>query len=220
MLPPMADDDELRLNDLTRFRKTSPRLALEAHSHCEVPAGCGGVVLRWRRPDAPIGLSLFKYIAGAAEGFCIDGRAIEEQRMVVDPGEHVLSFVVDDPGDEGFIMMRLGLEPTIVTARCANAVSQTDGRLRAALAPPPDGWRLTGFDDSDFVALVEKAVREPKGNEKWSWQYLQRDAKGLGLPTPDDGDSRLTRWLSALRRPRIERVWVRFTFRVDHEGFA
>jgi sulfatase modifying factor 1 len=25
---------------------------LEAHSHCEVPAGCGGVVLQWRNPSA------------------------------------------------------------------------------------------------------------------------------------------------------------------------
>ena len=53
----MGNDDkpDLRLNELERFRKTSSRLALEAHSHCEVPAGCGGVVLRWTRPGAPLG---------------------------------------------------------------------------------------------------------------------------------------------------------------------
>lgn len=36
----MSDDDEtFRLNALNRYEKRS-RLMLEAHSHCEVPAGC------------------------------------------------------------------------------------------------------------------------------------------------------------------------------------
>src|SRR5574339_211352 len=42
-----SDDEALRLNTLHRFRKHSPRLLLQEYSHCEVPAGCGGVVLRW-----------------------------------------------------------------------------------------------------------------------------------------------------------------------------
>ena len=37
------DSEALRLNTLNRFRKHSPRLLLEEYSHCEVPAGCGGV---------------------------------------------------------------------------------------------------------------------------------------------------------------------------------
>ena len=45
--------DEQRLNSVDRFRKKSERLVLEEHGHCEVPAGCGGVVLRWRtEPEA------------------------------------------------------------------------------------------------------------------------------------------------------------------------
>ena len=54
----MADDDDadaadaeaLRINKLHRFAKHSPRLVLHEYSHCEVPAGCGGVVLRWLDP--------------------------------------------------------------------------------------------------------------------------------------------------------------------------
>jgi hypothetical protein len=41
----MAGKD-LRLNSLSRYTKRSPEYVLEEHSHCEVPAGCGGVVLR------------------------------------------------------------------------------------------------------------------------------------------------------------------------------
>jgi hypothetical protein len=63
----MPDSDDLRLNELQRYRKTSGRLALKVHSHCEVPAGCGGVVLRWRRPGAPIGIALFSYVSGSVE---------------------------------------------------------------------------------------------------------------------------------------------------------
>jgi hypothetical protein len=213
----MSDSDKLRLNELQRFRKTSTRLALEAHSHCEVPAGCGGVVLRWRRAGAPIGLSFSKFVAGTADDFCIDGRPLDEQRTEVEPGEHVLSFVVARPGTEGFILLKVTLHPEIVTARSPMAVSMADGRWRASLTLPPDAWRTTEFDDAGFVALVEKAVPQPDDNRKWSWELLQEDAKGLGLPAssiPKAGG------LLAWRRPPIERVWVRWTFRVDHEGFA
>lgn len=51
-------DRELKLNSISRFSKQSPRLVLEEHGHCEVPAGCGGVVLRWRGADDPIALKL------------------------------------------------------------------------------------------------------------------------------------------------------------------
>ncbi len=50
----MAESDELKLNTIGRFVKRSPCLALEQHNHCEVPAGCGGVVLRWFNPSRGI----------------------------------------------------------------------------------------------------------------------------------------------------------------------
>jgi hypothetical protein len=34
---------ELKLNDLDRYHKRSASLILQEYSHCEVPAGCGGV---------------------------------------------------------------------------------------------------------------------------------------------------------------------------------
>ncbi len=214
----MSGGDKLRLNELQRFRKASTRLALEAHSHCEVPAGCGGVVLRWRRTGAPIGLSFFKYVAGTADEFCIDGRPLDEQRTQVEPGEHVLSFVVAHPGSEGFILLRVSLSPEIVTARMPTAVSIADGRWRASLTLPPEAWRTTGFDEAGFVDLVEKAVPQPDDRRKWTWEFLQKEAKGLGLPPSSERQPK--GWLSSWRQPKIERVWVRWRFRVDHEGFG
>jgi len=85
----MSDSDDLRLNELQRYRKTSSRLALEVHSHCEEPAGCGGVVLRWRRPGAPIGISLLSYVSGSSEGPFLDGKRFDEQRMTLAPGREL-----------------------------------------------------------------------------------------------------------------------------------
>ncbi|WP_224242198.1 hypothetical protein [Hyalangium gracile] len=198
----MADSDDLRLNELQRYRKTSSRLALEVHSHCEVPAGCGGAVLRWRKPDADLGITLSSYLGVASEGFFLDGKPIQEQRTLVSPGEHVLSFVVDEPGKQGFLLMEISLRPHIASAKQSQVTSRADGRWRAATRQPPEGWQLPGFDDSSFVPLVEKPVSEPKGSDRWLWGMMQRNAKGLGLPSP------------------APRAWVRWTFRLDVEGFS
>lgn len=46
--------EEPLLNSIDRFRKRPQRFVLEEHGHCEIPAGCGGVVLRWRNPQAAV----------------------------------------------------------------------------------------------------------------------------------------------------------------------
>src|SRR6516225_2573710 len=115
----MGNDDkpDLRLNELERFRKTSSRLALEAHSHCEVPAGCGGVVLRWTRPGAPLGVAFSKYFAQPVDDLSLDGKKLAEQRAPVTPGTHVVSFTIDAAGEEGFVLMAMRFEPRLVHAR-------------------------------------------------------------------------------------------------------
>ena len=76
-------DDELRLNTVERFSKHSTRLVLEEHGHCEVPAGCGGVVLQWRDPQAglPVIVGLIGSV-GRGEVF-VDGEALSQQRVVL-----------------------------------------------------------------------------------------------------------------------------------------
>ncbi len=203
----MGNDDkpDLRLNELTRFRKTSSRLALEAHSHCEVPAGCGGVVLRWTRPGAPLGVSFLSYFAGPVDDLCLDGRKLAEQREHVTAGAHVVSFTVDAPGEDGFVLMRVRLDPDIRTARRQKAASKADGSWRATRnAPlPDDAWRLPDFDDSAYTPLVEREVPAPDGNKKFKWEWLKKEATGLGL--------------GAAGTPG--RAWVRWRFTVDPEGF-
>src|SRR5213075_3290995 len=83
---------DLKLNPL-RYTKQSSSLVLEQHSHCEVPAGCGGVVLRWRDPtNIPLEVDL--YLEGKAS-FAIDGVPTKSSRPLVAIGAHVLSFAVE-----------------------------------------------------------------------------------------------------------------------------
>jgi hypothetical protein len=216
----MGKDDTpgLRLNELERFRKTSSRLALEAHGHCEVPAGCGGVVLRWTRPGAPFGVTFAKYFARPVEDLCLDGKPLTEQRAQVTPGTHVVSFTIDPPGEDGFVMMTLRLTPDILTARQKKTASRADGSWRATLdAPPPgDAWRLPDFDDSTFTRLVEREVAAPQGNDQYTWQWLRQGATGLGLGAA--GRPRGS-WTPFRNRTPL-RAWVRFRFSLDHRGFA
>src|SRR5262245_59385715 len=88
----MADQ---KLNSLDRFRKQSDRLVLEEHSHCEVPAGCGGVVLRWRNPFAALPLLVYLYSPGKTE-LSLDGTPVVRTGNDVAPGEHLFAFVLED----------------------------------------------------------------------------------------------------------------------------
>lgn len=202
----MGDQDDLYLNELHRYRKTSSKVVLEVHSHCEVPAGCGGVVLRWRRPGEDIGVSIWTYLGSPHEGILLDGKRLAEQRATVTPGPHVIALVVDDPGPEGFLLLHASLEPNIASAKRRIAVSRADAGFRASITEPGEGWQLPGFDDAGFTPLVEGPVPAPE-KEKWRHEALLRyGAKGLGLPP-----------LSQASAPR---AWVRWTFRVDLEGFS
>jgi hypothetical protein len=211
------DKPDLRLNELQRFRKASSRLALEAHTHCEVPAGCGGVVLRWTRPGAPVGISFSKYFARPVDDLCLDGKKLSEQRHEVLPGTHVVSFTIDAPGQEGFVLMTLRLNPDIATAQRTKTASKADGSWRATQTEPRpgDAWRLPDFDDSAYAPLVEREVPAPEGNQKMLWEWAREEATGLGL---DEVLGPAFSW-NPFGHRTPQRAWVRWRFTVDSGGF-
>jgi hypothetical protein len=84
-----GDDDDLRINTLHRFAKHSPRLILEEYSHCEVPAGCGGVVIRWL--DPVVGLPASLRMIGPRATLWLDGVEVATSRLPIQPGVHVLA---------------------------------------------------------------------------------------------------------------------------------
>ena len=77
----MAERD-LELNSLGRYGKSGSRLVLEEHGSCEVPAGCGGAVLRWRNPDS--GLLFLLHAFGNNKGsILLDGVAPSSARPLI-----------------------------------------------------------------------------------------------------------------------------------------
>ncbi|MFX0095185.1 MAG: hypothetical protein ACFFBD_25855, partial [Candidatus Hodarchaeota archaeon] len=84
---------KLRLNSLSRYSKKSARLILEEYSHCEIPAGCGGVVLRWIDPREKVYFNLERVICGSYEIFLDGDPPPKYSTPNLEYGEHVLTFI-------------------------------------------------------------------------------------------------------------------------------
>ncbi|MCP5093519.1 MAG: hypothetical protein GY949_21640 [Gammaproteobacteria bacterium] len=82
--------NDLRLNSLDRFEKNSERLVLEEHGHCEVPAGCGGVVLRWFNPNSGVPVIFHGGLADRLTIY-VDEVQADSGRVIVPYGEHLLA---------------------------------------------------------------------------------------------------------------------------------
>src|SRR6185369_4705197 len=99
----MAERD-LKLNSLGRYGKGSSRLLLEEHGHCEVPAGCGGVVLRWRNPAAALPVVI--HLDSPSElTWLLDGTAPPAARLDLTPGKHVVAFTLKNADLAGPLLM-------------------------------------------------------------------------------------------------------------------
>jgi hypothetical protein len=199
-------DRDLKLNSLSRYSKESPLLILEEHGHCEVPAGCGGVVLRWRDPRAGVPLIMRMY----AEGECtvlLDGRSPPAARSIVPFGEHVLGFVVSGFDPAYLVLMFTAAdEPPTRSSQTAGQfllATAADGTWRYTVDRPDDeGWLHPGFDDGDWPELEARPDRRPPDDPDRDYARYRIDrlaeagAVGLGV---------------ALDAPR---VWIRREFTI------
>lgn len=175
------------LNSLERFTKRSPRLVLEEHDSCEVPAGCGGVVLRWIDPSRQI--PVLCYLSTQARSrLLLDGEPLESAAIDVRPGRHAIALQLEGP-EPGFVLaLRRNLRPAGGPARKdVLFLTLADGTWRGTLTPPEDpAWSRPGFDDSAWPALVEVSAPEPR-YPSWLFRDLrQAGAQFLGLPDARD----------------------------------
>jgi hypothetical protein len=198
--------DDLRLNSLDRFRKQSPRLVLEEHGHCEVPAGCGGVVLRWRNPFASRLFNLAFFTPGSAT-LWLDGAEPESGLIDLAVGPHVVA--VKYPGmvrGNGLLMFALVSHDK---ARAKAAVAEPTLTVRSAAGPAwkftteepaDDGWQKPGYSTAAWTPLVKVAAPEYKpGSSKYGlYQCTEAKAHALGLPPRTTGRG----------------VWVRHEFTI------
>lgn len=197
-----------QLNSLERFRKQSPNLVLEQHSHCEVPAGCGGVVLRWRNPHAVRPLRFRLFTSGKAECW-LDGELVKRGHFDLAPGRHVLAIAIELGDREGLLRAALIHDTKEAhreggTAESAfRLLSAADGQWKAVTAAPGAGWQALEFDDSGWPALVGCTIPEVRWGQPGAHQWHACEsvkAGGLRLAGPPPKELPLAN------------VWVRRVF--------
>jgi len=183
-------DDELRLNTVERFSKQSTRLVLEEHGHCEVPAGCGGVVLQWHDPEAGLPVTV-QLIGSMGDGqVFIDGEPMQHSRVVLPYGTHQFAIKLGDVKGPHWFMLAVGPRNADVVPELSSAA---DGTWRATTREPNDDWLAAEFDDGGWTPL---AAAPPIADDMLGYSaYQYRNA--------------LSRGGVALGLPDAETVWVR-----------
>jgi hypothetical protein len=176
-------DKFLKLNTLKRFSKTPHGLLREEHGHCEVPAGCGGMVLRWLNPDRELPMLFRFYTPGEGQVF-LDGKALTSSCALVAYGRHAicLQFKRLLLRQGGFLFSaRLDLKAPQKTREEILVLSSPDGRWMGRRTPPPDdGWLHPGYQDTDWEPLEE--IEIPGGDDAWRQRGLRGEgARPLGL---------------------------------------
>lgn len=193
---PMGDD--LKLNGLPRYRKWSRRLLLETHSSCEVPAGCGGAVLRWRDPREGFAAEASLYAMSEVWQLLLDGEPPPSGRMILPYGPRVLALRIRGMPRRGAVMFALSSSPRHRTG--AGAIVEPE----PALLTQPDRWRYTteppdderwlfdpGFDDSGWLPMQRTPPIPPREDGRLPWavrrmRKLGAQPIGFGDPHPDD----------------------------------
>lgn len=180
-----------RLNSIDRFRKDPGRLVLEQHSHCEVPAGCGGVVLRWRNPLATRLFSVQVYTPWEVP--CrIDGRELTNTLVDLAVGDHVLTFQFKPARLEKFRLMFTAVPGPRTQAGPAEppfeVLTADDGTWKYTLAEPAgDAWTRPGYDDRGWSPLEAVAPPNLEWNEYGAYarrRCEQAGARCLAVPEP------------------------------------
>lgn len=203
--------DDFKLNSLSRFSKKSPRLVLEQYDNCEVPAGCGGMVMRWRKPDEP--LMMFVDVNSCAKRLeiTLDGVDASWYRQKINWGAHVFTLTFQNVDlTQGFLLFaaqleqqyRLILEPDGEP----DVFSRPDGKWKYTLsAPSSENWRTVDFDDSTWSAMIAK----PMPNQYWHGY----DASDFYQKTRDKGAEDLG--VDAKGKSKAEYVYVRRVFTIQ-----
>lgn len=192
--------DELKLNTLERFVKHSTSLVLEEHGSCEVPAGCGGVVLHWRDPSA--GLPLQQIVVGSFTGaeLWVDGTPLHTQRTSLSFGHHQLAIKLTSVVAPWWFVCSTTVDiPTLDDEDSSSPAlsSADDGSWRVTATAPTDDWTSLqyddGYDDGGWEALREAPPLAEEIDERERWRYTSFVKRGN----------------VALALPHAETLWVR-----------
>lgn len=174
----MAGDDDLRLNTLHRFAKHSARLVLHEYSHCEVPAGCGGVVLRWVDPakGAPATIRMF---STGTQGSCwLDGEPLASSLALLRAGPRLLAVHARraKPGAQLFTVGVVYDEDQDTQLLAGAGV-----RWRCTTTPPAEGWAAPTYDDAAWQKVPSASKAHMAAQDSWVQRTFQ-EASEQGRP--------------------------------------
>jgi hypothetical protein len=226
----MADGQDL--NSLSRFRKQPGRLVLEEYSHCEVPAGCGGVVLRWRNPLTAVPILLYLYTPVPAACF-LDQAEVRTGRADLSPGRHVVGLALENADlSAGLVLFAAVRQPTRAEGdspdpaveAAVRVLTADDGTWKGTLRRPANlDWLPPDFDDRDWLVLTRTPLSQPESGAAGAFRYgecVRRGAECLGLPSPARAEEAGSWWQRLLglgaapppSRPVTANVWIRKVF--------
>ncbi|MEO1267716.1 MAG: hypothetical protein AAFX99_06435 [Myxococcota bacterium] len=189
------DADELSVNALSRFTKTSSTLILEEHNHCEVPAGCGGVVLRWVNPNSPVVLGCRVFGAVHCRVIMVGGEEYRTSRLMLTAGSHVVvlvlnrSSVVLQGRPERAVMAAVSTDFGSIGRTGAGSpditvVSSSDGSWQLAVATPtPEA--MTALQPDPAMWTRATTAERPERPDRFPGYYddlVDRGAEALALP--------------------------------------
>ncbi len=193
----------LKINSLSRYSKQSSRLILEEHGHCEVPAGCGGVVLRWNNPHhQSIPFRMIFHTYGEIE-FLLDGKQPSSSQPFLSYGEHVLALHISQSltsqlqSKHGLLMFagfydESKMDVNAKKQKSIYVLSAPDTTWKYSLSKPTDdSWQNSEFDDSDWIPMELKSLPEPDKNEMGYYRFgelKQLGAQGLGVKNVHVGE--------------------------------
>jgi len=206
----------LELNSLSRYDKQSPQFILEAQGHCEVPAGCGGVILRWWNPASGFPIEMWMYAAGEFECY-LDGKPLVYGRPMVSLGQHVVALRIEvQDWDHGILMFAGSYDEEArrtlsrKTGRKVTIRSAAGEGWKYSLADQKDDtWKSVGFDDSRWRDMIENAVPQPKSHNFQHYRLTGLNVPGLGVQK----ESLLERLFSR-QRSSSNTVFVRKAFSI------
>lgn len=186
-----SDDEDLRINTLHALTKRSPRVVLEEHSHCEVPAGCGGVVLRWRDPLAGVPAVVRVASLGQLEA-TIDGAPLTNSWVQLAVGRHVvavhLTGLPPGPSPFCFALTRQPVEPEDPPVIALSGPG-VDWRVHP---DPPATWRSPDHDLSDWAVAEDGTALLEAVDPDIAWRFRQVVAWGA-VPLRVEGPSMAVR---------------------------
>lgn len=177
----MADRD-LKLNSLARYAKASPDLVLEEWDHCEIPAGCGGAVLRWWNPAQGSPVSIWVH-SDTRLAVYLDGRPVRYTAPLVTVGPHVLAFELFHAGARPPILLvaaatrgdTVSGRTSLEKATRPVVLSADDGSWRYTQdAPAHRSWTQPSFDDSPWAVMRAAPPPEPDRERPYAVDRLTR----------------------------------------------